>query len=683
MEVVCATHFKLYPTANYQTLQPGETLEFEIICKGSIIKETNTPKGGYIVWLDENGKETGDPVSVDIEITPFAESLWHSTRYPYGNLIYEQNEQLAFDGELRETDIFPAPKFVNIEEGEYKGDILADAQYRIDPVAAEHYQMSGVYSIDIMDTGVFVFGTDSAGLFYGKKTLEAIARNYKRSGAPIPYIHVSDYPDFPYRGLMLDVSRNFIKKDDVLKLLDILSSYKINKFHFHLGDDEGWRVEIPGLPELTEVGAKRGHTHNESECLFPAYGSGWNANDPNSSGNGFYSVQDFIEILQYAKERYIEIIPEFDMPGHSRAAIKSMNARYNRYKDSDLAKAEEFLLTNFSDTSRYYSAQAYTDNVLDVSMPSVYRFTFKVIDEIEKMYEAAGLKMKIWNLGGDEVPRGSWKGSSYCQDLAKELGYDDINYLEDYFIGRVLDYLARKNIQMMGWHELSILPNGEPNPDFAPYKILNLCWHNTGNDRNGIQGKLLEAGFPVILANVDYLYLDMAYNRHQSEPGLTWGGYVDEFRTLAFEPNVFVPVGARNVAGMQAQLWGETITNFDDACRFIFPKIYGVIERAWNTESKLSNDIYNQRIQQWELPYLQEQGVNFRIAQPGIKIEDGMLYANSQIAEAAIYYTLDGTVPTEKSTRWTVPIPCDATKVNAKSFFQGKESVVSTWIPNP
>lgn len=205
-----------------------------------------------------------------------------------------------------------------------------------------------------------------------------------------------------------------------MKLIDYLASYKISVLHLHLTDDEAWRIEIPGLEELTEVASRRGHTTDESECLFPAYAWGCDATDTTSLANGYYTRNDFIDILQYAQKRHIKIIPEVDIPGHSRAAIKAMNARYKKYIDIDKTKAEEFLLTDFSDTSRYISAQHYTDNVVNVAMPSTYRFVEKVIDEFDKIYQDAGLKLTVLHIGGDEVARGAWTGSTICHDLMQE-----------------------------------------------------------------------------------------------------------------------------------------------------------------------------------------------------------------------------------------------------------------------
>lgn len=679
VEQICSTHFKLYPTATYENILPGETRAFEFVCRGEVIKEANGPLGGYIVQLDKDGNEVGNPVNVDITVDPFDKpEQWarggDRSIYPYGDIVYDRNLAIIDDSDVRLHAIFPTVKHVSVKSGYHNRPVAEDAEFtsRIEPKAKPEG-----YILTITKDHIEIAANDEAGLFYGEKTLRMLEMNCRRLDTNMPTLVIEDYPDFHYRGMHLDVSRNFTKKEDVMLLLDILSSYKINTFHFHLGDDEGWRLEIPGLLELTEVGARRGHTRDEQDCLYPAYGSGWDKNDPDAFGNGYYSVDDYIEILKYAAERHISIIPEFDMPGHSRAAIKSMLVRYNKYKDTDIAKAEEFLLTDLEDTSEYMSVQYYNDNAIDIARPSTYKFIFHVIDEVEKMYKAAGVPFEIWNLGGDEVAPGAWEGSNYCKLMAEELGLENIRDLEDHFVARVAEYVQSKGMKMSGWQEITIASDGKPNPALQKYQLINLCWHN-GDTGKRSPGELTAAGFPIVLSNVDYFYLDMSYNAHQSEPGLYWGGYVDEFQSLSMKPWSFLPKKTDLALGVQGQLWRETLQGFDKIQRSLFPKIFGLVERAWNAETKLSVKEYNNIINVY-YNYLEADGINYRVAQPGIKIIDGKLYANCVVKAADIRYTTDGSEPTQESPRWTAPVDCDAALVKAKTFYNGKESVTS-WL---
>jgi hexosaminidase len=752
VERIQSTYCKMYPTGHYQAIAPGETFAFTGRSKGGLIKESAAPQGAYIVFLDENGKEQ-QPQNIPVEIVPFThEYQWtrpaaSELPYPDGNYMYEQNALFMQAVELSETDIFPSVKSVGKKEG--SSSFSKNVQLKYEPefeneaallkeklvslfgctisetgetvielkkLALKTDLPDEAYEIDIQDNHFELRGGNAHAVFDACQTLLHLIGNLGNLPASIANIKISDYPDTNHRGIMLDVSRNFTKKENILKLIDLLSFYKLNVFHFHLTDDEAWRLEIPGLPELTETGARRGHTLDESTCLYPAFAWGWDASDNTTLANGYYSRNDFIEILQYANQRHIKVIPEVDIPGHSRAAIKSMNVRYNKYLATDKPKAEEYLLTDFADTSRYLSAQNFTDNVINVAMPSVYRFVEKVIDEIDKMYADAGLKMTVFHIGGDEVPRGAWEGSGISRDFMKAQGMTEIRELKDYFLEQVLPMLAKRNIQPAGWEEVAMLRDHTANPKFKDSQVLSYCW-NTLPDWKGdeVPYLLANAGYPVILCNVTNFYMDMSYNKHPQEPGLQWGGFVNEYNSFDMLPydiyksvrrnlkgewqdmntvakgKVALNTNARTqIKGVQGQLWAETIRNFEQIEYYLFPKMYGLVERAWNIQPawSLTSDnqayeeakrIYNAKIALKELPRLSKSGVNFRIAQPGIKIIDGKLFANASIPGAGIRYTTDGSEPTEQSAVWTEPVPCDAKQIKAKAFYLGKASVTTIW----
>jgi hexosaminidase len=246
---------------------------------------------------------------------------------------------------------------------------------------------------------------------------------------------------------MVDIARNFQSKQQLLKTLDLMALYKLNVLHFHFSDDEGWRLEIPGLPELTTVGARRGHALNDENFLHPSFGSG---PDIASHGTGFYSKADFIEILKYAKERHIDVIPEIETPGHARAAVASMTARYNRLlKEGQKAEAEQYLLYHPADTSKYKSVQRWYRNVIDVSLPSTYTFLEKVVDEIVLMYKEANAPLETLHFGGDEVPGGVWAGSPAVHRLMKEnSSVKTISDLWYYFFGNISEMLGKKGLDI-------------------------------------------------------------------------------------------------------------------------------------------------------------------------------------------------------------------------------------------
>lgn len=253
--------------------------------------------------------------------------------------------------------------------------------------------VSGAYSLKIGAKETVITGYDQAGAFYGLQSLMSLIPT---SGAmKIATLDASDAPRFEYRGIHLDVGRNFHGKAAVLRLLDQMSAYKLNKFHFHLTDDEGWRIEIPGLPELTDVGSKRCHDLSEKTCLLPQLGSG---PDSDNNGSGFFTRDrdDYIDIVKYAQARSIEVIPEIDVLAHARAAVISMEARYDRLmKEENEQAANAFRLVDPTDTSvttgvQFYNRTGYLNPCIDSSV----RFVDKVIGEIQQMHKEAGQPLK-------------------------------------------------------------------------------------------------------------------------------------------------------------------------------------------------------------------------------------------------------------------------------------------------
>ena len=755
IECIGSTYYKMYPTEHYQALAPGETLSFTILSEGNVINVSSVPEGAYIVATDEKGKML-QPQNIPIEIglfTPDAQWIRSKNSFPYadGNYLYKQNDDFSKPVDCDILSLFPTPKKVEKTGGvstfSPKLGLKFDGVFKEEALLLKKQLTSQLgctvsdkdeetiielkktelpatcqcpdeyYEIVIKNNLLTLKANDAHGIFNACQTLVALLDNMKLASSPLPNLHITDYPDMGHRGIMLDVARNFTKKTDLLKLIDILSFYKMNVLHLHLSDDEAWRVEIPGLEELTEIASRRGHTTDELTCLYPAYAWGWNEVDTTSLANGYYSRSDFMDILKYAKERHIRIIPEIDIPGHSRAAIKAMNARYRKYIDTDQSKAEEYLLIDFADTSQYLSAQNFTDNVINVAMPSTYRFLEKVIDEIGRMYQDAGVELPAFHVGGDEVPEGIWEGSSICRTFMKEHGLAKIRDLKDYFLEQILEMLDKRNIQAVGWQDIVMKPDNTVNEHFRNSKVLNYCW-NTIPEQGGdeVPYKLANAGYPIILCNVGNFYLDMAYCYHVEEPGLRWGGYVDEYVTFDMLPfdiykslrrnlkgesvdvktasNGKQPLtkeGYKNIKGLSGQIWAETIRSFEQIEYYLFPKVFGLAERAWNAQpswalspdSKVYADAkrkYNAGIVTYELPRLAKRGINFRVSPPGIIVKDGLLFVNATNPNAVIRYTTDGSEPTENSVKWQTPIACDAPQIKAKAFYLGKESVTTVLI---
>ena len=545
-----------------------------------LVNQFRAPEGFY---LQEKGKK---PVSVDVDYT------------------FLPAEPVAlFDWTPVATDVFDMiPRLKQVEKTEGTTVIPADVK----PETVEG-KPAGWYRI-VLDGAVKVEAADEDGAHYAAVTIDNLKRN--AGGATVPNAVIEDWPDLGYRGIMLDVSRDFTSKDNLLKLIDILDHYKVNRLHMHLGDDEGWRVEIAGLPELTSYGAYRGlpvlnedGTISEPDALMPTYCVTPDRNDKATLGNGYYTKADYIEILRYAAERRISVIPEFDMPGHSRAAIKSMEYRARTTGDAS------FLLSEPEDVSEYISAQDYSDNAVNVALPTTYTFIDKVFDGIIAIYAEAGVPLEAVHVGGDEVPDGAWQGSPACKALMEAYGKTDIGWLKDYFINRVLDIAEAKGVKIAGWQEVG--QHLEP----ATFERLkkNLAFTNlwaVSRGRDVLAYNYANDQVPVVLSNSSNTYFDLAYNPSKTERGHNWAGFLDERRSFSFLPYdiyrsvrwddkgqavtnlatagegkpVLTTEGKPYIIGVQGQLWTETIRTFDHVTYYLFPKAVGLFERGWNAD---------------------------------------------------------------------------------------------------
>lgn len=751
---ISGTYHKISPTSFYKPIAAGDSLSVKLRSPRNFDNVSFLPEGTFIVKTLKDGTESA-PQDVAIRYKRNGDEFrpaivkGEPQYYPFGDKLYEDNSVFMQPTTTTKTDIIPSIKSVTKGTGElnfskdvafvpYPASFANEAKLlenKLKDIYGCTVSTAGTtkialakladdvqtqndehYLLDITADGVTIKGKTAHAIFNGVQTLLAMLGS-ESLPTTLPHAQLSDFPDLSYRGVMLDISRNFSSKENILKTIDLLAMYKLNILHMHLADDEGWRLEIPGLEELTTVGSRRGYSKDEAEFLFPAYGGGWDPNSPTSLGNGQLTRQDFIDILKYAQRNHISVIPELDFPGHSRAAIKSMNARYKKYIATDTAKAEEFLLIDFADTSRYFSAQSYRDNVINVALPSTYRFINKVVTEIDLMYKDAGMKMEVLHIGGDEVPRGSWTGSPVCKEFMAKQGMKEVKELKPYFVEQMLRMTREKNIRLAGWQEI-VLNHQDDAVDsrFANDNVLSYCWNTVADE---IPYKLANAGFGVIICNATNFYLDFSYNRSFDEPGHNWGGMGTEYNSFDLLPyNIYKsirrdlrgkpielpkdvsgkqalkPTARKQIEGVQGQVFSETIRRYDMIEYYLLPKMLGLVERGWNVEPAWSlatdNDAlykdalrtYIATIGERELARLAKLGINFRVAQPGIKIADGQLYANCPISGAKICYTTDGSEPTINSAEWKAPVACDAKLVKAKAFYCGKQST-TTLLHNP
>ncbi|WP_416306949.1 family 20 glycosylhydrolase [Neptunicella sp. SCSIO 80796] len=591
-----------------------------------------------------------------------------------------QSVSLAEGLNISETNQQRFAAAMDLLEGQ--GVSLSDSglAVELDQVASSELGEQG-YQLAIEPEKIRISANNDAGLFYG---LMSLAQMVNQPEQQLKVGKVTDVPRYDFRGLHLDISRNFHSKALILKLLNQMAIYKINKLHLHMADDEGWRLEIPGLPELTDIGAYRCFDLTEQHCLQPQLGSGSNKDTP---VNGYLTTHDYVDILQYAHARQIEVIPAIDMPGHSRAAVKAMQARYNKFKQSEQTEqAEQYLLSDLNDKSQYSSIQHYNDNTLNPCIPSTYRFIEKVIDEVAKMHQQAGVPMRRYHIGADETA-GAWNDSPACAKLIAENDeLESTDQLTPYFIAQVAKMVTDKGLVAGAWSD----GLAHVKQDKLPAKMQANIWDALFWQGHNRAHEFANRHWDTILSLPDMLYFDFPYQKDPQEPGYYWGSrYTDSFQVFEFMPenlpahaeiwpdNMGNPYTATDstprdkglsFTGMQAQFWSETI-RADSAVEYmLFPRLIAFAERAWHqadwavayqpgqnysTDSDtFSQQAKTQQLEDWAgfshamtrfaLPELARNKVLFRLPTPGIKEVEGLLHANSYFPGLTIQYRQAG-----------------------------------------
>ncbi|MGI5398627.1 beta-N-acetylhexosaminidase [Streptomyces sp. CA-135486] len=417
-----------------------------------------------------------------------------------------------------------------------------------DGLEPEAYRLSVVRS-----GGAEIRGGSGAGVFWGAQTLRQLLGLDAFRRAPvrpdgtygIPHQVIEDAPRFRWRGLMLDVSRHFLPKDDVLRYLDLLAAHKLNVFHFHLTDDQGWRIEIKRHPRLTEIGAWRARTkygHRASEL--------W---DEKPHG-GYYTQDDIREIVAYAAERHISVVPEIDIPGHSQAAI----AAYPELGNTDVIDTS--FLTVWDNWGITANVLAPTDNTL--------RFYEGVLEEILDLFPAA--TSPFVHIGGDECPKDQWKASPAVQARIKELGLKDEDELQSWFIRHFDHWLTDRGRRLIGWDEIleGGLPSGAAVSSWRGYA-------------GGIAAA--EAGHDVVMCPEQYVYFDHRQHGGPDEPMPI--GYVrtleDVYRFEPVPPQLSTEAAA-HILGTQANVWTEVMQDRSRVDYQVFPRLAAFAEVAWS-----------------------------------------------------------------------------------------------------
>lgn len=436
--------------------------------------------------------------------------------------------------------------------------------------------VAGAYTLTSGSKGIYIAGDNEAGVFYGIQTLIQLlpVTNVQGSKLPIPYVSIKDYPRFTYRGLMLDAGRHFFPVDIVKKYIDYIALHKMNYFHWHLTEDQGWRIEIKKYPKLTETG---GYRNGTIVGHFPG-----KEND-NEKYGGFYTQEQIKEVVQYAAERYVTVIPELELPGHSSAAIAAY-PQLSCFPDSATIIPHNMISAGGKEQQANGHVKIVQESwgvYKDVYCPSDYTFNFlqDVIDEIIPLFPA-----RYIHIGGDECPKDAWKESAFCQNLIKEKGLKDEHGLQSYFIGRIEKYINSKGKQIIGWDE--ILEGG-----LAPNATV-MSWRG---EQGGIDAA--KQNHDVIMTPTTYVYFD--YSQTKQEDSLVIGGFLPLEKVYGYDPipAVLDAQQGKHILGGQANLWTEYIANDKKIEYMIFPRVDALSEVLWSPKAKKDYSDFEKRLQ--------------------------------------------------------------------------------------
>ncbi|WP_413113722.1 family 20 glycosylhydrolase [Thaumasiovibrio sp. DFM-14] len=401
---------------------------------------------------------------------------------------------------------------------------------------------TGSYQLDVTAEQVLIRASDERGFFAAVASLLQLVplSSDTHEAFSLPCVAIQDAPRMDYRGMMLDCVRHFHSVDKVKQLINQLARLKFNTFHWHLTDDEGWRIEINAYPALTNIGAWRG----PHEVLPAQY------SHLTERYGGFYTQQEIREVVAYASARGITVIPEIDIPGHSRAAIKALPE----------------LLHDADDRSDYTSVQHFHDNVLSPALDGTYTFLRTVLDEVCELFPAPYVHM-----GADEVPEGVWRKSPRCQTLMSELKYTDPKELQGHLLRFVEQYLAQKGRRMLGWEE--VVHGDKVSTDTVVYS-----WQS---EQAALE--CIEKGHDVVLQPGQSLYLDMVQSDSVDEPGLNWAAILPLEKVYHYDPLANIPIEKQHkVLGVQVALWSETVVDEATFDYLLYPRLFAAAEVAWS-----------------------------------------------------------------------------------------------------
>lgn len=512
----------------------------------------------------------------------------------------------------------------------------------------------GAYSLNINSKSITIYGQTVSGTFYGLQTLmQLLPAETKKSLKPvynIAAVEITDEPRFKYRGMHLDVARHFMPVDFIKKYIDYLAAYKFNTFHWHLTDDQGWRIEIKKYPLLTSVG---GYRNGTITGRYPGKGN------TNTKHGGFYTQQQIKEIIKYAADRFITVIPEIEMPGHASAAIAAY-AELSCFPNEDTQIAKDCI---WSGPTKGKQVQQTWGVFEDVFTPTDYTFTFlqNVLDEVIALFPS-----KYIHIGGDECPKEAWKRSAFCQQLIKENNLKDEHGLQSYFIQRIEKYINGKGKKIIGWDE--ILEGG-----LAPNATV-MSWRG---EEGGIEAA--KQNHDVIMTPGSHCYFD--HSQSKNEDSVTIGGYLPLETVYSYEPipAVLNAVQAKHVLGAQGNLWTEYINNTLKVEYMIFPRMMALSEVLWSPAVKRNWNDFETRLPAL-LERLEKNGIIYSKAFYDLKAtvlptEDfnGVEWKlESKLKNAYINIFPDNKI---SNARYESPVKIiESGKLNAKLTINGKET---------
>lgn len=477
------------------------------------------------------------------------------------------------------------------------------------------------YSINVSSDGILVRAVAPEGIYRATRTLLKSVGTEKTSSVEFPSAEVSDWPRFGYRGLMLDVSRHFSDVEMVKRTIDMLALHQLNIFHWHLTDDQGWRIEIKSHPELTEVGAWRDDT------VVGRYLGGTDYPTDGKRHGGFYTQEQIREIVAYAKERYIEIIPEIDLPGHTSAVL----AAYPQLGCED----KEYKVANRWGVIR---------DVLCAGNPASLDLFKDIMDEVCELFPG-----KYIHLGGDECVKDRWKACPKCQKKIEELGLKDVgryskeDYLQSWFMGEVASFVQSKGKRVIGWDEIL---EGVPMDD-----SVIMSWRGT---EGGVTAARM--GHDVVMTPTSDMYFDQSQTLASQLEEIPVGGFINVMKVYSYEPlpASLTPEQQKHILGCQANVWCEYMPEERIRQYQMLPRLAALSEVQWTMPERKNYKDFLKRLPKM-LSIYDHYGYNYAkhifdvACSYSVNVEKGSLEVSlSTLGNDPIYYTLDGTSPQTK-----------------------------------